>query len=42
MSVFKGIKELFRGMGITSKHLGRRAITIQYPEEKTPSEIIRY
>jgi NADH-quinone oxidoreductase subunit I len=34
MSVFKGIKELFRGMGITTKHLGRRAITIQYPEEK--------
>jgi len=34
MSVFKGLKELFRGMGITSKHLGRRAITIQYPEEK--------
>ena len=34
MSVFKGLKELFRGMGITSKHLGRHAITIQYPEEK--------
>lgn len=34
MGVFKDLKELFRGMGITSKHLGRHAITIQYPEER--------
>ena len=34
MGVFKDVKELFRGMGITSKHLGRHAITIQYPEER--------
>jgi len=34
MSVIKDIKELLRGMRITGKHLGRHAITIQYPEEK--------
>jgi len=34
MSVFKGLIELIKGMGITGKHLGRRAITIQYPEER--------
>ena len=34
MNVFEGLKELIRGMGITGKHLGRHAITIQYPEEK--------
>lgn len=34
MGVIKGIVELVKGMGITGKHLGRRAITIQYPEEK--------
>jgi len=34
MGVLKGLKELLRGMGITGKHLGRHAITIQYPEEK--------
>ena len=34
MNPFKGIRELVRGLQITSKHLGRHAITIQYPEER--------
>ncbi|MCK4574004.1 MAG: NADH-quinone oxidoreductase subunit I [candidate division Zixibacteria bacterium] len=33
-AIFKGLKELIAGMGITGKHLGRHAITIQYPEER--------
>ena len=33
-SIFKGLKELISGLGITGKHLGRHAITIQYPEER--------
>jgi NADH-quinone oxidoreductase subunit I len=36
MAFFKGLLELIKGMGITGKHLGRRAITLQYPEEKWP------
>ena len=32
--IFKDIKNLVIGMKITSRHLGRRAITIQYPEER--------
>jgi len=35
-ALLKGLKELIFGMGITSKHLGRHAITIQYPEERWP------
>ena len=34
MGIWKDIKNLIAGMGITGKHLGRRAITIQYPEQK--------
>jgi NADH-quinone oxidoreductase chain I len=34
MRVIKGSLELVRGMFITGKHLGRHAITIQYPEQK--------
>jgi NADH-quinone oxidoreductase subunit I len=34
MGLFKDIKNLLLGMKITSRHLGRHAITIQYPEEK--------
>lgn len=34
MGLFKDIKNLLVGMKITSKHLGRHAITIQYPEER--------
>lgn len=34
MKPFKGIKELVRGLEIAGKHLGRHAITIQYPEER--------
>ena len=34
MKLFQDIKNLVLGMGITGKHLGRHAITIQYPEEK--------
>jgi NADH-quinone oxidoreductase subunit I len=34
MGLFKDIKNLLVGMKITSKHLGKHAITIQYPEQK--------
>jgi NADH-quinone oxidoreductase subunit I len=34
MGVLKDFLELVRGMRITGKHLGRHAVTIQYPEEK--------
>ncbi len=34
MGVFKDIFEMLRGMTITSKHLTRHAVTIQYPEER--------
>ena len=34
MGVLKDIKNLIAGLGITGKHLGRHAITIQYPEER--------
>jgi NADH-quinone oxidoreductase chain I len=34
MGVLKDFKELVKGMFITGKHLGRHAITIQYPEQK--------
>ncbi len=30
------LSELRKGLGITGKHLFRRKITVQYPEEKTP------
>ncbi len=36
MGLFKDIKNLLAGMKITGKHLGRHAITLQYPEEKWP------
>ena len=36
MGLLKDIKNLLVGMKITGKHLGRHAITIQYPEEKWP------
>jgi len=32
--VLDHIVNLVKGLGITSKHLGRHAVTIQYPEEK--------
>lgn len=34
MGLFKDIKNLLIGMKVTGKHLGRHAITLQYPEEK--------
>ena len=34
MGVFKDIFEMLRGMTITSKHLLRHAVTVQYPEQK--------
>jgi len=34
MKLLKDIKNLIWGLCITGKHLGRHAITIQYPEEK--------
>jgi NADH-quinone oxidoreductase subunit I len=34
MGVIKDLINLIKGMGITGKHLGRHAVTIQYPEEK--------
>jgi NADH-quinone oxidoreductase subunit I len=30
------LNELRKGLGITGRHLFRRKITVQYPEEKTP------
>ena len=36
MGVLKDLKNLILGMGITGKHLGKHAVTIQYPEEKWP------
>ncbi|UCG60461.1 MAG: NADH-quinone oxidoreductase subunit I [Candidatus Zixiibacteriota bacterium] len=36
LSIVKGIVELVRGMTITGKHLGKHAVTLQYPEEKWP------
>lgn len=36
ISFLKGIVELIKGMGITGKHLGRHAVTLQYPEQKWP------
>lgn len=36
LSIVKGIVELIRGMTITGKHLGKHAVTLQYPEEKWP------
>ncbi|MBN1211920.1 MAG: 4Fe-4S binding protein [candidate division Zixibacteria bacterium] len=33
-SVINGFKNLLKGMVITSKHLGRHAVTIQYPEQR--------
>lgn len=32
--VLNGFINLIKGMTITSKHLGRRAVTVQYPEER--------
>ncbi|HTM61633.1 MAG TPA: NADH-quinone oxidoreductase subunit I, partial [Burkholderiales bacterium] len=29
--------ELFRGMALTGRHLFARKITVQFPEEKTPT-----
>ncbi len=34
MGIFKDIKNLLIGMKITSKHLTRHAVTVQYPEQK--------
>lgn len=34
MKLLKDLKTLVEGLGITGKHLGRHAITIQYPEER--------
>jgi NADH-quinone oxidoreductase subunit I len=34
MGIVKDIIELVRGMKITSRHLGRHAVTLQYPKEK--------
>jgi NADH-quinone oxidoreductase subunit I len=30
------LKELFKGMSVTGRHMFARKITVQYPEEKTP------
>jgi len=34
MRLFTDIKALLQGLGIAGKHLGRHAVTIQYPEER--------
>ncbi|MEW5796316.1 MAG: NADH-quinone oxidoreductase subunit I [Candidatus Zixiibacteriota bacterium] len=36
MGVLKDMWNLLKGMQITGKHLGKHAVTIQYPEEKWP------
>lgn len=36
VAILKGLWELIKGMGITGKHLGKHAVTVQYPEEKWP------
>ena len=30
------LRELFKGLGITWRHMFQRKITVQYPEERTP------
>jgi len=30
------LRELFKGLGLTGRHLFKRKITVMYPEEKTP------
>ena len=30
------LRELFKGMSVTGRHVFARKITVQYPEEKTP------
>ncbi len=34
LGYIKGLVELVKGLGITGKHLGKHAVTLQYPEEK--------
>ncbi len=34
MGVFKDFANLIKGLSITGKHLGRHAVTLQYPEER--------
>ena len=34
MGVFKDLKALVEGLQIAGKHLGRHAITVQYPEQR--------
>jgi NADH-quinone oxidoreductase subunit I len=34
MGVFNGLYNLFKGLTITGKHLGRHAVTVQYPEQR--------
>lgn len=34
MSLIKDIKALFIGLGVTAKHLMKKPVTIQYPEQK--------
>lgn len=34
MAYIKGFIELIKGLGITGKHLGRHAVTVQYPEQR--------
>lgn len=36
MGMFRDIWNLLVGMKITTKHLGKRAITVQYPEQRWP------
>jgi NADH-quinone oxidoreductase subunit I len=37
--IFSGLllKELFKGLGLTGRHLFKRKVTVLYPEEKTPA-----
>ena len=31
------LTELFKGLGLTGRHLFKRKVTVMYPEEKTPA-----
>ena len=30
------LAELFKGLGVTGRHMLKKKVTVQYPEEKTP------
>lgn len=36
MTIFRDIKEITTGLSITMRHIFRRPVTVQYPEQKRP------